>query len=234
MYETLLRPHEVHTVPSLTPIGEVSKKLKQQEMKREHKRLQQIASTQRRREIQSEKKRKRSLRETEESKEPFGQLEAESKQPAARGEPGTGTKKLRTGEEIEENFSSSLRLANNGIPPVAGITEDSTAPPCTTSTGAGDHSEMAEDPERAENSTEREVVTIQEPPPNTLDSLEHDLSKMNVSRVINEVRGHTSYLTFAVLLPSVLPDDNLFLLQDSAISKEAATIAVESTHPKTN
>ena len=50
MYETLLRPHEVHTIPSLRSIREVSDKLKESEKRREAKRLIQVAASQTRRE----------------------------------------------------------------------------------------------------------------------------------------------------------------------------------------
>ncbi|KAL5501486.1 TRM61 [Sanghuangporus vaninii] len=226
MYETLLRPHEVHTVPNMTPIGEVSKKLKQQETKREHKRRQQIAASQRKKETQPEKKRKRIFRESEGSKEKRGVAEVTGERsPVDTAEPGTETKKLRMGEEeFEEDFSSSLRSINNSGLSVAGITDDSVALPCTTA--AGDHSEMAEDAVPVVNSTEREAVIVQEPLSDSPDSLASEPSKMAVSRVINEVRGHTSYLTFAILLPNVIPGKNPFLLRDSAENKEEDASAV--------
>ena len=44
MYETLVRPIEVFQIPPLQPISIVSEKLKKSELKREDKRLRQIAA----------------------------------------------------------------------------------------------------------------------------------------------------------------------------------------------
>ena len=49
MYETLLRPHEVHTPPPLRSVAEVAADLKQAALIREQKRLQQIAASDARR-----------------------------------------------------------------------------------------------------------------------------------------------------------------------------------------
>ena len=50
MYETLLRPHDVHQLPPLPTVEEISDKLKKAEVKREEKRLKQVEASRRARE----------------------------------------------------------------------------------------------------------------------------------------------------------------------------------------
>ena len=53
--------------------------------------------------------------------------------------------------------------------------------------------------------------------------------RMVFSRVINEVRGHTSYLTFAVLLPTLLPPKNpdLFVVDVEKTAKNPEKTSFE-------
>ncbi|KAK0464198.1 tRNA methyltransferase complex subunit Cpd1 [Desarmillaria tabescens] len=122
MYETLLRPHDVSQIPALPSIDDAAEKLKRAELKREEKRLKQIAQGQR-------TKRKR---------------EGDSADPDALLE----VKRTKTEDATEE-----ISVKTDEIP--------------------------------------QDLTT-----PNTN-------NKFSVSKVMSEVRGHTSYLTFACLLPDI-------------------------------
>ncbi|KAL4073304.1 tRNA methyltransferase complex GCD14 subunit-domain-containing protein [Scleroderma yunnanense] len=118
MYETLLRPHEVHQLPTPLPLSHVIDKLKEMEKYREEKRLRQIANNKRRREEDSD-----------------------------LSEPD---KRVRTTEPNATQDESSLQTP------------------------------LISDP--------RAKVEVEE-------------QSVNLSKVCHEVRGHTSYLTFARLVP---------------------------------
>lgn len=206
MYETLLRPHEVHSVPALQPISDVSNRLKRQEERREDKRLKQIADSQAKKERFDNKKRKRSLHEPEESKEEGGEVEVEVEvgstndvqEPTDASEFGIEAKKLRTGDDgLNRNSMISPATTHDGLK--AEAEQDSTVtrpfPPSTDN-----HLSMADKHEEKDELTES--VVVQEPPADPHTPLPLNPEKMVVSRVINDVRGHTSYLTFAVLLPT--------------------------------
>ncbi|KAK0202069.1 tRNA methyltransferase complex subunit Cpd1 [Desarmillaria ectypa] len=119
MYETLLRPHDVSQIPALPSIHDAAEKLKRAELRREEKRLKQIAQGQR-------TKRKRE----DDSADP-DELEV---------------KRAKTDDVTEE-----ISVRTDEIP------QDLAAPN----------------------------------------------NKFSVSKVMSEVRGHTSYLTFACLLPDI-------------------------------
>jgi len=128
MYETLLRPQDVNQISPLPHVSEIGDKIKQSEIRREEKRLKQIAN--------SRLKRKRGQESPDDS----------------------GSKRPRS---VVEEHSDSL-------PPddaVFSIIREPSQPP--------------------EPSTSRMSAT----------------SKITVSKTLNEVRGHSSYLTFACLLP---------------------------------
>jgi tRNA (adenine57-N1/adenine58-N1)-methyltransferase len=141
MYETLLRPHEVNTLPTLQSISEVSERLKKAEQKREDKRLRQIASSR-------------------------------SK---------TGDKRKREGNEDEEEMGDGA-----GVKKVKSDDDDIT---------------VAETQDGVETSTIITEETALVEPFTTADLTSLPTSKVNVSKAMPEVRGHTSYLTFACLLP---------------------------------
>jgi len=146
MYETLLRPHEVNQMPVLQTIGDINKKLKEAEQKREAKRLKQIASSQ-------HSKRKREGNTDDEL--------ADDDNDGAT----VGTKRVKTDDEDASNLQN--HSASQELPP-----------------------ETLEMP--IPSSTKIDAVPV-------APSL-----KICVSKVVPEVRGHTSYLTFACLLPALL------------------------------
>ncbi|SJL07800.1 related to tRNA (adenine(58)-N(1))-methyltransferase catalytic subunit TRM61 [Armillaria ostoyae] len=121
MYETLLRPHDVSQIPALPSIDDAAEKLKRAELRREEKRLKQIAQGQ------------RTKRKREGDEEDPDELEV---------------KRAKTDEVTEE-----ISVKSDEIP------QDLAAP--------------------------------------------NTNKKFSVSKVMSEVRGHTSYLTFACLLPDI-------------------------------
>lgn len=139
MYETLLRPHDVSSVPLLLPIGDITERLKQAETKREEKRLRQIAANKR---TVIKRKRDDDDDDTEETVE----------------EP-SGNKRVKIHED-ETNFVVATEISSNVVGP-------------------------------------DDMDTLGEATPSLVPS------KLSVSKAFSEVRGHTSYLTFACLIPKV-------------------------------
>lgn len=133
MYETLLRPHEVTQVPALEPVTRIAERLKRAEVRREEKRLRQIANNA----LLTSNKRKRDAGEAEEEDMVDGDV----------------SKRIKVEvDEVEDDIAISQEPESIPVP----IQEEEERP-------------VAE--------------------------------KMDSSRVLTEVRGHTSYLTFACLVP---------------------------------
>ena len=154
MYETLLHPHQVEPITPPLPISVASANLKRLEIRKEEKRLRQIASAQR---SAASAKRKRIAEEEDEG-------EGEGRDEAGVGVNKKKAKMTGEGEEGEmletsASASSATRQTTQAQPP-------STTTPTT----------VTQEPEQQE-------------------------TKMSVSKTFPEVRGHTSYLTFAVFFP---------------------------------
>lgn len=158
MFETLLRPHDVHQIPKLISIDTVVEQVKLHDLKREQRRLEQVAASEKKR---SNRKRKREDMEEEDGPDP---------------DLGTGDQKRK---------------------------RESEPPPTSTATTATDHM--------------REVTTL-EPTPLQSSRKEARLAALAtatpMSKPLPEVRGHTSYLTFATLLP-VMPLDGATIYQQN-------------------
>lgn len=173
MYETLIRPQQVDAVPALSPIGEISAKLKKAEQRREEKRLRQIANSRAARKSASEGKRKRdntTMQASEEvdvpvEKKPKTEEEAQEAEPKASESGERAGLSEVTAMELEVE-SESADMQQEELPQTA-------VAPCT----------------------EESLLHLDEQP-----------AKISVSKTFPEVRGHTSYLTFACLLPSFVTD----------------------------
>ncbi len=152
MYETLVRPHQVDILPSLPSIRTALATLPQSEVRREAKRLRQIANS------RSSKVGKRNREEDAEKAEESEVIKKRAKTDEAEG--ASGTIPL-AGTEAPQTV--------HGAEPVA---VDPSAP---ISKPSGD-------------TTQNDGLS----------------SKISVSKAFPEVRGHTSYLTFAILLPAVV------------------------------
>ncbi|KAF9448722.1 GCD14-domain-containing protein [Macrolepiota fuliginosa MF-IS2] len=182
MYETLLRPHEVAQVPQLASIGDISGKLKEAEKRREEKRLRQIANNKAR-----------------------SSAAAGAETPAI-----TSTKRKRDDEDDTELVDETI---------TQDLTPGDTSPDTKrVKTAEGDEGVEAEggaitasvelDMINAEG-IEGGLVTDESRTDFTIPSSNLiPNSRISVSNALPEVRGHTSYLTFAVLVPFSVPVDS--------------------------
>ena len=180
MYETLLRPHEVNTTPRLPTAGEASARLKGAMARREEKRLLQVAASQRKRAAQKRK------REAEcEGADEQGDDEQE-----AGGTNTEAAKKLRVDNEKERENSEETNVRLVPVP-----AEEEGTP------GAGKIEERMDLDEKQEHEGSPQAVITQ--PALSSSSQPQIPSQIVISKVSHEVRGHTSYLTFATLEPAL-------------------------------
>jgi tRNA (adenine57-N1/adenine58-N1)-methyltransferase catalytic subunit len=147
MFETLLRPHEVHQVPKLVSIDSIVEQVKQHELKKEQRRLQQVEA--------SERKRNSLKRKRDQTEEGEGGPDLDL---------GTGDPKRR--RDVDAPHPSTAIDADIMV-----------------TKHALDPSPLPLNPKEA-----RLAVLATSTP---------------MSKPMPEVRGHTSYLTFATLLPAL-------------------------------
>jgi tRNA (adenine57-N1/adenine58-N1)-methyltransferase len=180
MYETLLRPIEVFQIPPLPNIAVVSEKIKISEQKREEKRLRQIAA---------------------------------NKAAAASGAGGSSVNAKRKREDAAEDLDED---EDDEMSAVEGLIA-SKKKLRTTDIGEDeeedtmeDASPLPEEPGHADTEvlktegsdpSPQPATTASHQAPKNASSLIHPSAKINVSKALPEVRGHTSYLTFACLIP---------------------------------
>ncbi|KAL6304452.1 tRNA methyltransferase complex GCD14 subunit-domain-containing protein [Sparassis latifolia] len=162
MYETLIRPHQVDAVPPLTPISEISEKLKKTEARREEKRQRQIASS----------RAALARREAASGKRKRGDDTGEA--PVDDAEGGIAGKRAKTDDENDAKDTKSI--AGDAVV----FKEEEVVP-------AVSHDVLLE----------ASILAETAPP-----------TKISVSKAFPEVRGHTSYLTFACLLPASVSAEN--------------------------
>ena len=186
MYETLMRPHEVNQVPSLKSVRQVGEELKDMAVRREERRLRQIASS-----AASRAKRKRE--------------EAGDEPELDEVQEDSSLKRVKTGGEEDKTSTTEvvaeIRTSDNDN--VVGV-----------STNESINLNFATDPEAAirpiqysdglvggQMSPNRRVGSANVSEPTSIGSDSGRGGDLNVSKVFPEVRGHTSYLTFACLVP---------------------------------
>ena len=184
MYETLLRPIEVFQVPQMQSVSVLSDKLKQSEQKREEKRLRQIAANKAAAAAAAAKpKRKRGEAEEDDR--------ANVPESESAAEEGVSSKRVKT----EDALSNGA-----GDPEILQSIE--------TDVEAGNEMDIVEESTIVEESN---VPTTPLPsssraspvaPATSTSSASASIPKMNVAKALPEVRGHTSYLTFACLIPA--------------------------------
>ena len=182
MYETLMRPHEVGQIPSLKSVRQVGEELKDMAVRREERRLRQIASS-----AASNSKRKR-----EEAGEVLDPGEEQVDASLKRVKTGEG----EDGRTATTKVGAEIRVRGNDN--VAGV-----------NTNESINFNFATDPEAVIDPIQHsDGLAGQQTSPNpTLGSANVSEpsaiggSHLNVSKVFPEVRGHTSYLTFACLVP---------------------------------
>ena len=186
MYETLVRPIEVFQIPPLQPISIVSEKLKKSELKREDKRLRQIAANKSAAAAASAK-RKRDTEAADGSVD--GSLNVATELPHGAGQTGRTSKRVRTEEDdgvpqMEEqdiNMDLDVDMEVTESPSTSAFPLVKTDDPTTTTSFSMSTADVVAD---------IPISTPTSPP-----------AKINVSKALPEVRGHTSYLTFACLIP---------------------------------
>ena len=173
-------------IPPLQPISIVSEKLKISELKREDKRLRQIAANKAATAATSAK-RKRDAVAADGNVD--GSLNSATELPHGAGQTGRTSKRVKTEEDggvpqMEEqdmNTDVDVEITVIGSPSTSAFPLVKAADPSTTTTSTMSTSDVVAD---------IPVSTATTPP-----------AKINVSKVLPEVRGHTSYLTFACLIP---------------------------------
>jgi len=187
MYETLMRPHEASQVPPLKSVRQVGEELKDMAVRREERRLRQIASS-----AASRAKRKRE--------------EAGDEPDLDEAQEDSSLKRIKTGEG-EGDKTSTAKVG-------AGIRKGDDDHDGSASSNAGTNLNFATDPEAATDPIEypdgpagegarpnRRVGHDSVNGSNSVSGDDGSGGHLNVSRVFPEVRGHTSYLTFACLVP---------------------------------
>ena len=186
MYETLVRPIEVFQIPPLQPISVVSEKLKRSELKREDKRLRQIAANKAAAAAASAKRKRDALAA---DRDVDGSLNAATELPHGADQTGRTSKRVKIEEDdgapqMEEqgiDMDVDVDITVIGGPSTSAFPLVKTVDPTTTTT--------------LSMSTTDVVADI---PISSATALP---AKINVSKALPEVRGHTSYLTFACLIP---------------------------------
>ena len=187
MYETLMRPHEVSQIPSLKSVRQVGEELKDMAVRREERRLRQIASS-----AASRAKRKR---EEDGDELDLGEVQEDASLKRVKTSEGDGGKpsptkvgaEIRIGDDdndggVNTNASTNLNFA-------------------TGPEAANDPIEYSDGLAGGRTRPNRRVGSADA---NGSGSVSGDVGsggRLNVSKVFPEVRGHTSYLTFACLAP---------------------------------
>jgi tRNA (adenine57-N1/adenine58-N1)-methyltransferase len=190
MYETLMRPHEVSQIPSLISVRQVGEELKGMAVRREEKRLRQIVSS-----AAARAKRKRE--------------EAGDELDLGEDQEDSSLKRVKTGEREEGNvstapttkFGAEIRGGDDDNDVGAGTNESTNLNLATYPGAATDPIEYSDGLAEGEASPNLRVGAASVSESNVAGSGDGCGGKLNVSRVFPEVRGHTSYLTFACLVP---------------------------------
>lgn len=215
MYETLLRPYEVSRSPSPLSVQSIRKKLQVAEQTKEERRLHQIAiSKAAKRQIQNDlieppEKSQTSFSET--APDPIGtisnalkrkhdslELHANNNDCVIADEARKLTKLIKLEEKEEEKVS--IKMEDGGHEETA-LVDKKNSPVLPGIAGA---------------SLEANGSRSGQKKPNKEDVL-NSTTELILTQSIKEVRGHTSYLTFACLLPSILPDSDAAVTSPSQI-----------------
>lgn len=219
MYETLLRPHEVYQVPALQSVGEISEKLKKAEARREDKRLKQIASAEGRR----TGKRKRQEKAVKEENGAITSTEESAHSRVEADGDHADTKKARTEDVMDAGSSAASHGRVLKEEPGADWEISATmAPSVVTKDEEGDEdAPMLVDPSDSKAPL-ASLIVVPEPPASPPPA-----PKVIISKVAHEVRGHTSYLTFATLLPTVIPRSDFEMdATEDAVPATAAELEI--------
>jgi len=198
MYETLLRPHEVNQVPRLATAGEASAQLKEAIARREERRLKQIEVSQLRR----AQKRKRGAGAEEGTEASAGVVVVAEGEPVV-AEEETGTETRVEAAVKKQRVDDGQEDTNVHVPAGTPAFEEGPGALLTSAevegaAGAGKIEERMDLDEGHGDAVIARTTTLSpssQPHPAT--------TQMIISKVTHEVRGHTSYLTFATLEPAI-------------------------------
>jgi len=187
MYETLMRPHEVSQIPSLKSVRQVGEELKDMAVRREERRLRQIASS-----AASKTKRKR-----EEAGDELGPAEVEEDALQKRVKTGEG----EDGKTSTPNTGAEIRGRHNDNDVGLNTNESINLNFATDPEAAIDPIEYSDGLAGGQTSPNRRIASANVSEPTAITGDGGSGRNLNVSKVFPEVRGHTSYLTFACLVP---------------------------------
>lgn len=187
MYETLMRPHEVSQVPSLKSVRQVGEELKDMAVRREERRLRQIATS-----AASRAKRKR---EEAGDESDLGEVQEDASLKRIKTSEGEGGNILTTkvGAEIRKDDDDN----DGGVNP----SPSTNLILATNPEVATDQIEYSNGLAGGLTKPNRRVGSANASGSGFIDGDNTDDRRLNVSKVFPEVRGHTSYLTFACLVP---------------------------------
>ncbi|KAI0685635.1 hypothetical protein BC835DRAFT_501295 [Cytidiella melzeri] len=167
MYETLLHPQYVESIARPPPISVAAATLKRLEIRKEEKRLRQIAQAHR-------GKRKRTTTDNDDDEGP-----EEEADPAASSS-FAHSKKAKTTRENDKKEGGDVKM-------LLSATTSSEEPMAVIA------------PSQPSSAAQPAQGLSRRPTPEDVD--ESDRVNISVSKAFPEVRGHTSYLTFAVFFP---------------------------------
>ena len=188
MYETLVRPIEVFQIPPLQPISVVSEKLKKSELKREDKRLRQIAANK----ATASAKRKRDAAGTD------GDDIGRSLNTTEVTD-GTGNSSTNKRVKMEEDIDLFMTEQDDDVPQE----EQNMDLDVKVETTIEGPSTSAVPAAAADISTTTTPLPLPTPHATAdISTVTTAPTKINISKALPEVRGHTSYLTFACLIPT--------------------------------
>lgn len=243
MFETLLRPIEVFQTPPLPSIADLAGQLKQAEAKREEKRLRQVAAN---RKAQAEAK------EAKERERVGGEGKGkEGKEGGKRkrdddddGEEGAGEAEAEAAVAINSMVPKPVTKTTTSAVTLDGTPSTSLLHLTSTTTPSSRRGRLVKPAvhdapsllpaSEALSPSLAPVASTSIATPLTPITLE----KMNVAKALAEVRGHTSYLTFASLVPvpqkpsaPQTSEDDLSKTSDDVAAPATATTvaAVKST-----
>lgn len=196
MYETLLRPHEVYNYPPLQDITSIGEKLKTAEARREELRLKQIASN-------------RSSALAAAANSTLYSTSPSSSGPTTSR--GTAAQK-RKREEEEVNGAEE-----EAVDKMVVVVDEQDLQPQEEGVGEVEPKRVRLDDEEDVVLDDAVPTSIARPKPTSTNVS----VRMGVSKASPEVRGHTSYLTFACLIPfspAVKDDEGV---KEAGTSREA-------------
>ncbi|KAH9985043.1 1-methyladenosine methyltransferase catalytic subunit Gcd14 [Russula compacta] len=184
MYETLLKPHEVNQAPLLAHIDTVAERLKQQERNREDKRQRQIAASRARRNATADKRKR-------EDEVDYASVGVGDPHLAVVHELEAKKAKM-TAQSDDDDDDDDMPAPDIVMDVDEDVSEDQSLAVAAAAAAAA----------QAMTSAPADATPLPPPPAPTP-------ANQVLSKHAKEVRGHTSFLTFACLLPVTQPQTSM-------------------------